>query len=122
MKLYSESNGAAHCNLIHVISHGLLDGESYTIDMELCDSHLENYIRGDVDIAFEMRCASELGQFTEMGGRSGPWHKWDIMEQICEGVKFIHSKDLVHRDLKPRNGLSQQIDLHLIAQSCTLIS
>lgn len=31
-------------------------------------------------------------------------YMWDIMENIAEGVAFIHDIKVVHRDLKPKNG------------------
>lgn len=31
---------------------------------------------------------------------------WTIMNQIAQGVEFIHRKKHVHRDLKPLNGKS----------------
>lgn len=30
-------------------------------------------------------------------------HKHFIFYQICNGVKFLHSAQLIHRDLKPTN-------------------
>jgi tetratricopeptide (TPR) repeat protein len=93
-------------NLIQVISHGWVNEAVglYRIDMELCACNLEQYMNREVDIRFEMRHLACPGRFAEVGSHPGPWQKWDIMEQICEGVRFIHSKDLVHRDVKPRNG------------------
>jgi serine/threonine protein kinase len=88
---------------------GLMTHEArglYRIDMELCDCNLDQYIKQQTDILFEMRDLSAPGEFGNIGNRRGPWHKWDIMEQICEGVKYIHGKDLVHRDVKPQNGMS----------------
>lgn len=35
----------------------------------------------------------------------GLWAKWDIMEQISNGLTFIHDRNLIHRDIKPNNGV-----------------
>ena len=37
-------------------------------------------------------------------GRQFAWeHKLSIMEQVCDGLQYAHSRGLVHRDVKPAN-------------------
>merc|ERR1711964_961159 len=31
--------------------------------------------------------------------------KWDMFKQVLEGIEFLHSRGLVHRDMKPQNVL-----------------
>ena len=31
---------------------------------------------------------------------------WNIMHHVVSGISFIHSRQEVHRDIKPRNGFS----------------
>lgn len=89
-------------NLVIVLRHGWLPGASvYYIDMELCDANLEYYIQG----TFTMyECSENPRFFGAKFKERGVWHTWDIMEQICLGIEFIHGCKQVHRDLKPRNG------------------
>jgi serine/threonine protein kinase len=87
--------GKSHPNLIHVLQQGRLANSSYFfIDMELCDFNLEQYLL-DKPIALFLR--NGLGN-TEI---------LDIMTHLASGVEFIHSHGEVHRDLKPRNGMSR---------------
>lgn len=88
-----------HPNIIQVIQHGQLKRNTafYFIDMELCDFNLETYAHGD---------------------DAGPLESWKIiqsqgrvevvtlhiMEQILDGLIFVHSQNEVHRDLTPQNG------------------
>jgi serine/threonine protein kinase len=95
-------------NLIQVLSQGWIDEQAgvYRIDMELCACNLEQYIvREALGITFEIRETARPGGFAEIGAQDGVWRDWDILEQISEAVEFIHSCGLVHRDLKPRNGI-----------------
>jgi serine/threonine protein kinase len=89
-------------NLVTILGQGWLQGSSaYYIDMELCDANLEQYIQGK----FLIYESSENPRFFGATIKErGVWNTWDIMEQICIGIEFIHACKQVHRDLKPRNG------------------
>ena len=73
--------------------------------MELCDLNLETYITRKWSphlyetVPFFAKidtspASVKVSQIKEM------------MENIVEGLAFIHENRLVHRDLKPRNGMS----------------
>ena len=51
--------------------------------MELCDDNLENILfkRDNIDINFNN----------------------NFVSQICDGLEYIHSNNIVHRDIKPKN-------------------
>jgi serine/threonine protein kinase len=79
------------------------------IDMELCDLNLDDYIRDP-----ESRCVllAENREATtpccKFVSKDAPFHFkaqniWAIMSDIANGLVAIHDKDLVHRDLKPKN-------------------
>ncbi|KAJ8283959.1 hypothetical protein COCON_G00028090 [Conger conger] len=40
-------------------------------------------------------------------------HTFSILRTILEGVKYIHSKGILHRDLKPRNIFLHGLDCHV---------
>ena len=72
-----------------------------------------------------MECAKggELDTYLETVGFLSEWEARRIFKQIHEAVKYIHSKNVVHRDLKPNNILFLDKNLeNLIVRSCKSFS
>jgi len=86
-----------HKNIVHVFSQGCYTAPTvYYVDMELCSSTLADYILGVgywEDRLENMKLIEET--LSDM---------FDIMMQLAEAVRFIHSLNEVHRDIKPTNG------------------
>jgi serine/threonine protein kinase len=95
---------AAHVNIVQVLNHGYLSNPMfYFIDMvELCDLTLHDYVHPETP--------SKLPQSITRFVRGGSWHSvfqiWTVISHIARGVEYVHEKDHVHRDIKPRNGIS----------------
>ena len=89
-------------NLVKILKFGrLVNSQYHHIDMELCDLNLDSYIK------------HEWGNVTRKGRYFGKQvskkslsHIWSIMKDITCGVAFMHNLGQVHRDLKPRNGIT----------------
>lgn len=83
---------STHRNIVQVLGHGALDTEShYYIDMELCDLNLADHAKGQ-----------NWNQISAQG-KLAP-HIFRIMEELVNGLMFIHMHQQVHRDLHPTNG------------------
>ena len=63
------------------------DKDSFNILMEYCENDLKNFIN-------EYKNKNELLDENII---------YNIIKQICLGIKEIHKKNLIHRDLKPEN-------------------
>jgi serine/threonine protein kinase len=90
----------SHQNIIIIFNHGRLRVQSafYFIDMELCDFNLDEYLRGS-------KQAPGLSQWKrEETTDAAILLIWPIMDQITDGLAFIHRHKEVHRDLNPQNG------------------
>jgi serine/threonine protein kinase len=101
MKLCGKEN---HKNIVSVLKWGELPNSAYYfIDMELCDLNLAVYIhRTDApspseSLPYFIKDASSDLRALQI---------WNIMRHIAGGIKYIHSHNLVHRDVKPANGIS----------------
>ena len=65
--------------------------------MELCEISLENYIQGrTVDGLVDWNTIRIRNEVHE--------HAYKIMQQILNGMIYIHCRHEVHRDLSPNNG------------------
>ena len=85
-----------HKNIITVFQCGCLSEPWYYIDMELCDFKLHNWIcqqRDDTNKSSAEDSQSYMAKICE------------IMRDIISGVLYVHSRNQIHRDLKPRNGI-----------------
>ena len=93
-------------NVVTVIGFGkFLNSPYFFFDMELCDFNLENYIFRRL----EPGLTETIDSFANPNLQGPGSHMipiWKIMLDICCGVKFIHNLGEVHRDLKPRNGMT----------------
>jgi len=90
-----------HSNIVQALDYGRLqaDGVFYFIDMELCEISLEKYIQGETINSLinwnTVRIHNEVDE-----------HAYTIMQQILNGMIYIHCLNEVHRDLSPSNGTS----------------
>ena len=65
--------------------------------MELCNLSLECYIESkqkEILLPSSSNCSTPRMRIMQI---------WDIMEDVTNGIAFIHAEKEIHRDLKPRN-------------------
>jgi len=82
-------------HIVAVLNTGDLPAQGTYIDMELCAFDLDSWLYDSRDTHLAAKLYEPL--------------LWDIIAQITSGVIFIHSHGMVHRDLKPQNGMTQII-------------
>lgn len=90
-----------HPNIVQVFDYGKLkvDGMFYFIDMVLCQTSLEAYLRGRVEVS-GADWATTCGDEKKMLETS-----YTILQHIVNGLFYIHAVGEVHRDLSPHNGI-----------------
>jgi serine/threonine protein kinase len=92
-------NGA-HSNIIAVLKFVTLRTPHafYFIDMEYCDCNLYDYVVGVSDMP-------GLFNWLDAGQQERMQYVINTLaDDMIDGLSFVHSKDLVHRDLSPQNG------------------
>ena len=96
-----------------VYEHGWLPGVDhsyYYLDMEYCSETLEERIHRNKNYERLTGIHSAMESPSTASAIPGPTPAFtseqvlDILENICSGLQYLHQEELVHRDLKPRNG------------------
>ena len=85
-------NNQRHPNIVHVIdawTENDRDSPTCYIQMELCEGDLSEFLQS--------RYIKNPLSLPEI---------WDIFQQIIGGLIYIHSREMVHRDLKPKNSMT----------------
>jgi serine/threonine protein kinase len=89
-----------HRNVVYISDHGLLDDVTYFIDMDLCDFNLSEFLRGDKVKPDDWFIHWPIEDY---GDRL--FFIVVFLQEIANGLYFIHGHDYVHRDLKPENSI-----------------
>ena len=76
----------------------------YFIDMELCDLNLAEFIHDPVS-----QNPSIPSLVKDITPSLRAQQVWYIMMHITSGLAYLHSLNVVHRDLKPPNGKISQM-------------
>lgn len=110
-----------HPNIVQVLVHRpvLDDGHLpywnslYFLDLELCDINLSEYLKGAEPKIYRYaawarpnihRVHGLSDWVMVMEQNDAVFFIVALMQQLLSALSFIHSKDLVHRDLTPSNG------------------
>lgn len=89
-------------NIVKAFSQGYNPENSlYFLDMELCNGTLFDYINGVERWEGKSDGMTPEQKLSEM---------WNIMRQLSDAVRFIHSCKEVHRDIKPPNSILCRYD------------
>jgi serine/threonine protein kinase len=93
----------SHENIVSVLKHGWLEENlTYFFDMERCALTLDAFIR------FKFRERLGLAQFFSMQTSAldnlDILSFWSIVNDVTNGLNYIHQLNEIHRDMKPSNG------------------
>jgi serine/threonine protein kinase len=90
-----------HPNIVEVLDHGHISMVNYYIDMELCNLSLTELLKrkdkgeGLRDWYLQWPTGNREDKLFFIGA---------LMQELANGLYFIHKHDQVHRDIKPENG------------------
>jgi serine/threonine protein kinase len=94
-----------HENIVTVLGYGWLDESKarFFVDLEACILNLDDFIKGNVkSVVNTSNYFNPLVEEKSLRCLSF----WGIMKDISCGLSYMHSLHELHRDMKPRNGIS----------------
>ncbi|CAH1241983.1 SLC15A4 [Branchiostoma lanceolatum] len=98
-----------HCNVLKLIGCFLLtnpDGDTrYVLVTELCSGNLRDYVRKN-----SAKIPGKQERYSPQQGEAME-HVTGIAIQVVKGLKYIHNKEYLHRDLKMENILISEGDV-----------
>lgn len=105
-----------HRNIVQILDNGWFrSGSIYFIDMYLCALNLDDYIYRKNE--YPPRAFALLNEpsfvVESSSTRSKLRNIWTIIDNIAQGLEFMHEKHYIHRDLKPMNSTPVNIDRSL---------
>jgi serine/threonine protein kinase len=112
-----------HRNIVEVLRHGWFESnaDGY-IDMELCDLTLDNYIHNRASLIgqhFDFSNHAPLVVSDDCSAHLDLLNIWTIINDIAQGLEFIHQQHYTHRDIKPPNGNSYSLGILIpVLYSC----
>jgi hypothetical protein len=96
-----------HPNIVEVLAHGRLSIVNYYIDMELCDLSLAELLKRKAKGEGLEDWYLHLPRRENVDDRI--FFTIALMQELANGLYFIHKHDKVHRDIKPENGTTFSI-------------
>lgn len=90
-----------HQNIIKIFAYGWMPRTAsiYFIDMERCAYNLDQYIQGQ---GVSLKSSCQVGEKATFSNACGTFT--EILQQVTNGLAYIHNHGYVHGDLKPSNG------------------
>jgi hypothetical protein len=92
-RLIDKLCAGSHKNIVTVFRHEHRM-PFYFLDMEFCDMSLEEYIKNDIPEPVS-RNLDKIGSNDTI---------WALLVDVPSGLEFIHGHQVIHGNLKPRNG------------------
>ena len=107
------SDLGGHRNIVPILRQGWIEEDrTYFFDMECCPMTLDAFIYYEISSVIGIVHFLRLTTLSRLFPQAFSF--WGIVRDVTAGLKFIHSLNAIHRDLKPKNGISNYLRGRLI--------